>query len=75
MRKNAQINLTARSSLSNFFDMHEEIRNLQTKIFSKGWSVLKKLTFQACYMIDSGQMKDAKTIMLLQYAKIKQLVE
>lgn len=38
--------MTARSSLSNFYDMHEEIRNLQTKILSKGWSVLKKLTFQ-----------------------------
>ncbi len=30
---------------------------------------------QACDMINSGEIKDSKTIMLLQYAQIHQILE
>lgn len=36
--------------------------------------VLELQFTEACYLIDSGEIKDGKTIMLLQYAKLNQLL-
>jgi hypothetical protein len=68
----------------------DKVHVVQTNILSNNWYTLKRVTYevikddgsivthtreeQAMHMIGSGEIKDAKTIMLLQYVKLHGLV-